>query len=60
VCTLARRQEQQWEWHKDRVVDSTPDDLVIVVKPDQPDFKLRGRGYRISSSVSFFSNLKFL
>jgi hypothetical protein len=50
MCTLARQQEQQWEWHNDRVADSTLNDLlVIAVKPDQPDFRLGGGGGYISS-----------
>ena len=40
------RQEQQWEWQNDRVAGSNPDALlVLTVKPDQPDFRLRGGGY---------------
>jgi hypothetical protein len=39
----ARQQEQQWEWQNNRVAGSTPDALlVITVKPDQSDFRLRG------------------
>ena len=38
--------QQQWEWQNDRVAGSTPDALlVLTVKPDQPDFRLRGGGY---------------